>query len=101
MVGMTHPKDLSTNHDERQGLLGEEESLYSFEEALKELESIVEQLEGQDVPLEKAVALFQKGIKLSSLCHAKLKKAEEQVQILLGKDEELELKPFHVEEEED
>lgn len=98
---MNQPKDLPVNPEREQGTHGEEESLYSFEEALKELEEIVEQLEGQDVPLEKAVALFQRGIKLSALCHAKLKKAEEQVQILLENDQELELKPFSVEEEEE
>ena len=39
----------------------------SFEEAMA-LETIVEQLEDGDVPLEKAIDLFQQGMKLSQMC---------------------------------
>ena len=40
----------------------------SFEEAMAQLETIVEQLEDGDVPLEKAIDLFQQGMKLSQMC---------------------------------
>ena len=40
----------------------------SFEEAMARLETIVEQLEDGDVPLEKAIDLFQQGMKLSQMC---------------------------------
>lgn len=87
--------EMGATHDEASPA----EEDYSFEEAFSQLEAIVEQLESGDVPLEKAVALFQKGIKLSSMCHAKLKKAEQEVNILLEKDGEHVFKAFKVEED--
>lgn len=51
----------------------------SFEESLERLEAIVEQLDGGDVPLDKALALFEEGTKLAALCRAQLEKAEVQV----------------------
>lgn len=92
----------SEDKEEKESLMGVEpqsEQEYSFEEAFSQLEAIVEQLEAGDVPLEKAVALFQEGIKLSSLCHAKLKKAEQQVNILLDEDGKHVFKAFKVEED--
>lgn len=44
----------------------------NFEEAMADLESIVRQLEENDVPLEKAIDLFQSGMSLSKICHDKL-----------------------------
>lgn len=38
-----------------------------FEEALGELEAIVKKLEG-DLPLDEAIAAFEKGIELSKIC---------------------------------
>ena len=55
----------SEDKEEKESLMGVEpqsEQEYSFEEAFSQLEAIVEQLEAGDVPLEKAVALFQEGI---------------------------------------
>jgi exodeoxyribonuclease VII small subunit len=48
----------------------------SFEEALDRLEAIVESLERGDVPLDKAVELYEEGIRLSAGCAEKLKAAE-------------------------
>ncbi|MDF2909795.1 MAG: xseB, partial [Sporolactobacillus laevolacticus] len=39
----------------------------AFEEAMEKLERIVKQLEENDVPLEKAIELFQEGMALSKL----------------------------------
>lgn len=52
-----------------------EESL-TFEEALRGLEEIVENLEQGDVPLEKALSQFQKGVGLANFCQQTLKDAE-------------------------
>jgi len=55
-----------------------------FEEALKKLEASVEQLESGDLPLEKALKVFEQGIKMSRVCTKKLEEAEQKVELLLG-----------------
>ena len=55
-----------------------------FEEALKSLEKSVEQLESGDLPLEKALEVFENGIKMSRVCSKKLEEAEQKVELLLG-----------------
>lgn len=50
-----------------------------FEEALKRLEDIVTQLEKNDVSLEKSIALFEEGIRLSKFCSEKLNEAEQRI----------------------
>ena len=67
----------------------------SFEEALDRLEEIVKTLEGGDMALEKALEVFEEGVRLSRFCHGKLQQAERRVELLL-KDEngDVELRPF-------
>ncbi|WP_208422175.1 exodeoxyribonuclease VII small subunit [Latilactobacillus fragifolii] len=48
----------------------------TFEENLAQLEAIVNELETGDVPLEKAMTAFQKGVKLSQTLEETLSKAE-------------------------
>lgn len=48
----------------------------TFEENLNDLETIVAQLEGGDVPLEKAIEQFQKGMTLSKELQKTLHDAE-------------------------
>ena len=48
----------------------------TFEESMIALETIVKELEQGDVPLEKALDQFQKGIELSKVCQETLTKAE-------------------------
>lgn len=55
-----------------------------FEEALKKLEESVEQLETGDLSLEKALEVFENGIKMSRICTKKLEEAEQKVELLLG-----------------
>jgi exodeoxyribonuclease VII small subunit len=55
-----------------------------FEEALKKLEKSVEQLESGDLSLEKALEVFENGIKMSRVCSKKLEEAEQKVELLLG-----------------
>jgi exodeoxyribonuclease VII small subunit len=68
-----------------------------FENALKELEQIVEQLEDSELPLDDALKLFEKGIKLSQFCSAKLDDAEQKVEVLL-KDADGSLRPVDFEQ---
>ncbi len=59
----------------------------SFEDAMKALEQVVSQLEHGDVPLDRSIALYERGARLKSRCAALLKEAEERVeQITLGAD---------------
>lgn len=52
----------------------------SFEEALKRLEEIVGELEDDSISLEKSIALYEEGIKLSKLCTETLEEAELRIQ---------------------
>ena len=71
-----------------------------LEKALAELEEIVEQLESGDLPLEKSLKQFERGVKLSRECQTALKDAEQRVQVLM--DSELkELDPETLAELED
>jgi len=54
-----------------------------FEAALQRLEQIVQQLEKGDLPLEQSLVLYEEGIKLSRLCHAKLEEAEGRIETLV------------------
>lgn len=73
-----------------------------FEVALKELEGIVEQLEGGDLPLERALELFERGVRLSRECQKRLDEAERKVEILTkGTGGEYEPLPFEELEEAD
>lgn len=53
-----------------------------LEKALSELEDIVAQLEAGELPLEKSLKQFERGVRLSRECQAVLKDAEQRVQIL-------------------
>lgn len=55
-------------------------SAMSFEEALRELETIVRQLESGNVPLEKSIAIYDRGNELRKHCDALLKSAEAKVE---------------------
>ena len=66
----------------------------SFEAGLAELEKIVAELEDGELPLEKSLALFEKGVQLSDSCRKQLQEAESKVEILLKKEGRVEAKPF-------
>ncbi|MBN2319257.1 MAG: exodeoxyribonuclease VII small subunit [Acidobacteria bacterium] len=53
-----------------------------FESALKSLEDIVVQLEGGDLTLDRALELFEEGVKISRFCSSKLDEAERKVEVL-------------------
>lgn len=70
------------------------EEKLNFETAMEQLEHIVNQLESGDVPLEKAIDLFQEGMKLSQLCGQKLEHVEKKIEMLIEKDNTLEKQDF-------
>ena len=55
----------------------------TFEAALKQLEEIVQRLERGELPLEESLKLYEDGIRLSRLCHAKLEEAEGKIELLM------------------
>ncbi len=65
-----------------------------FEECLQRLESVVQQLERGDLPLEKALKLFEEGVGLSDSCRRELEEAEGKVEILLKQNGRLQPEPF-------
>ena len=66
-----------------------------FEKNLEHLDSIVHQLEDADLPLEKALQLYEEGMKLSEVCHKQLEEAEGRVEILTRKaDGKVVAEPF-------
>jgi exodeoxyribonuclease VII small subunit len=68
----------------------------TFEEALVELERIVHDLEDGDTSLEQALARYEQGVALLRRCHEQLRKVEQRIVELTGKDEAGNpvLKPF-------
>ena len=67
----------------------------SFEAALERLEAIVEELEGGEPSLEKAVLLYEEGVKLFRYSREQLNAAQKKVEELVGESEEsLSLQPF-------
>jgi exodeoxyribonuclease VII small subunit len=71
-----------------------EPAVLSFEEAMDQLEQLVGKLENGDVPLEKAIDLFQEGMKLSQLCNQKLEQVERKIEILIEENGSFTKKPF-------
>ena len=55
----------------------------SFEAALKQLDEIVLRLEKGELALEESLKLYEEGIRLSRLCHAKLEEAEGKIELLM------------------
>ena len=56
----------------------------SFDAAIKQLEDRVRDLERGDVPLERALALYEEGVKLVRTCHEKLDAADKRIVELSG-----------------
>lgn len=62
-------------------------TIKDFESAIAELEALVKTLEDGDLPLEKSLELFERGVQLSRFCHSKLEQAERRVEILTDRGE--------------
>jgi exodeoxyribonuclease VII small subunit len=66
----------------------------SFEASLDELEKVVKELEAGDLPLERSLELFEKGMALSETCRKQLENAETRVEMLIRKDGKIQPEPF-------
>ena len=66
----------------------------TFEAGLQQLEAIVKEMESGDLPLERALELFERGTKLSETCRKQLADAETRVEILTRRAGEMQPEPF-------
>ena len=73
------------------------ESVASFETSLDELEKVVKELESGDLPLDRSLELFSRGMTLSDSCRKQLEDAETRVEALILKEGTLQPEPFRPE----
>jgi exodeoxyribonuclease VII small subunit len=66
----------------------------TFESCIEELEKVVKELEGGDLPLERSLELFERGMSLSDSCRRQLEAAETRVEMLIRKDGKMTAEPF-------
>ena len=66
----------------------------SFETCLDELEKVVKQLESGDLPLERALELFENGVELGNTCRKQLEEAESRVETLIKRGGQMQPEPF-------
>jgi exodeoxyribonuclease VII small subunit len=69
----------------------------TFEASLDALEKVVKELEAGDLPLERSLELFEKGMALSEICRKQLENAETRVEMLIRKEGKLQSEPFRPE----
>lgn len=72
----------------------------SFEASLDELEKVVKELEAGDLPLERSIELFERGMRLSDTCRKQLEEAETRVEMLVRKEGKIAAEPFRPEKPE-
>ena len=68
----------------------------SFETGLQQLEAIVKEMEGGELPLERALELFERGMKLSDACRKQLEEAETRVEVLMKRAGEVHPEPLRL-----
>lgn len=69
----------------------------TFESCLEELEKVVKELEAGDLPLERSLELFERGMGLSDSCRKQLEQAETRVEMLIRKEGKISAEPFRPE----
>ncbi|PAV26024.1 exodeoxyribonuclease VII small subunit [Tamilnaduibacter salinus] len=75
-------------------------TIADFETSLNELESLVRELEQGDLPLEKSLTAFERGVRLTRHCQQALRQAEQRVEELVQDDEgNLGTRPFKTEDD--
>ena len=93
-------KEKNNPSRDREGAV-KENAVLTFEAGLERLEKIVQELEKGNLALERALELFEEGMKLSANCRKKLEEAENRVEILLKKsDGKMAAEPFRIGENE-
>ena len=70
----------------------------TFEQAMKRLEEIVTKLEAGEAPLDKSMALFEEGTKLSAFLSKTLDEAEQKVLMIQKQDGQEQEIPFDIDD---
>ena len=65
-----------------------------LEVSLVELEDLVKKLESGELPLDQAVEMFEKGVKLGEECRKQIEEAETRVEMLLKRGGKVEPGPM-------
>ena len=78
---------------------GEDKPSTSFESGLQELELIVKEMESSELPLERALELFERGMRLSETCRKQLEEAETRIEALVRKGDRVQAEPFRPEKQ--
>ena len=66
-----------------------------LEDAMRRLDQVVKELDGENADLDKALKLYEEGVRLVRICNAKLDEADRKIKILkLSSDGELIEKDF-------
>lgn len=68
-----------------------------FEERLSELEGLNEKMKEGEIPLDEAVSLFERGIKLAKGLEKDLSKIERKIEILVNEPDDPETEEPHLE----
>ncbi|HXP83716.1 MAG TPA: exodeoxyribonuclease VII small subunit [Bryobacteraceae bacterium] len=71
-----------------------DEAPLTFEAGLDQLETIVKEMETAELPLDRALELFERGVKLSAACRKQLEDAETRVEILMKRAGEVQPQAF-------
>jgi exodeoxyribonuclease VII small subunit len=66
----------------------------NFESSLEELEKVVKELESGDLPLDRSLDLFSRGMQLSDTCRKQLEEAETRVEQLIRRGGVYQPEPF-------
>ena len=61
-----------------------EEKKATIEELFEEIDKTITELEKDDLPLDRAFSLYEKGIKLTAECEKEIDTVEKKVQVLSG-----------------
>jgi len=72
------------------------QTVASFETSLDELEKVVKELESGDLPLDRSLELFSRGMQLSDSCRKQLEEAETRVETLIKRAGEVTPVPFNL-----
>ena len=73
------------------------QTVASFETCLDELEKVVKELESGDLPLDRSLELFSRGMQWSDACRTQLEEAETRVEMLIRKEGTYQPEPFRPE----
>ena len=73
------------------------QTVASFETGLDELEKVVKELESGDLPLDRSLDLFSRGMQLSDSCRKQLEEAETRVEMLIRREGTYQPEPFRPE----